>query len=55
LRENTNACDLIVGKPEGMRSLERYRHIWEGNIKMDHEVIVLEDVDCSNIDGDLYK
>jgi hypothetical protein len=26
---------LLVGKPEGKRPLERPRHRWEGNIKMD--------------------
>ena len=26
---------VLVGKPEGKRPLERPRHRWEGNIKMD--------------------
>jgi len=26
---------VLVGKPEGKRSLGRHRHRWEGNIKMD--------------------
>jgi hypothetical protein len=26
---------VLVGKPEGKRSLGRPRHRWEGNIKMD--------------------
>jgi hypothetical protein len=26
---------VLVGKPEGRRPLERPRHKWEGNIKMD--------------------
>ena len=26
---------VLVGKPEGKRSLERPRHRWEDNIKMD--------------------
>jgi hypothetical protein len=30
-----NGYRILVGKPEGKRSLERYRHIWEDNIKMD--------------------
>jgi hypothetical protein len=30
-----NAYRILVGKPEGKRPLERHRHKWEGNIKMD--------------------
>jgi hypothetical protein len=30
-----NACRMLVGKPEGKRPLERPRHRWEDNIKMD--------------------
>jgi hypothetical protein len=26
---------VLVGKPEGKRALERPRHIWDNNIKMD--------------------
>jgi hypothetical protein len=26
---------VLVGRPEGKRSLERHRHRWEDNIKMD--------------------
>jgi hypothetical protein len=26
---------VLVGRPEGKRPLERPRHRWEGNIKMD--------------------
>jgi hypothetical protein len=29
------AYKVLVGKPEGKRPLERPRHRWEGNIKMD--------------------
>jgi hypothetical protein len=29
-----------VGKPEGMRPLERPRHRWEDNIKMDLREII---------------
>jgi hypothetical protein len=28
------ACIVLVGRPEGRRPLERPRHRWEGNIKM---------------------
>jgi hypothetical protein len=33
---------VLVGKPEGLRSLERLRHRWEDNIKMD--------VGCGGVD-----
>jgi hypothetical protein len=28
-------CRILVGKPDGKRPLERTRHRWEDNIKMD--------------------
>jgi hypothetical protein len=32
-------CRVLVGKPEGKRPLERSKHRWEGNIRLDlHEV-----------------
>jgi len=36
---------VLVGKPEGKRPLERPRHRWEDNIKMD-----LQEVECGLID-----
>jgi hypothetical protein len=30
-----NAYKILVGKPEGKRSLGRFRRRWEGNITMD--------------------
>jgi hypothetical protein len=33
--ENRNVYKLLVGKPEGKRSLGRPRHRWIDNIKMD--------------------
>jgi hypothetical protein len=35
---------VLVGKPEGKRPLERTRHIWEDNIKMD-----LQEVGCAGM------
>jgi hypothetical protein len=35
MRENRNACRILVGKPEGKRPLVRSRRRWEDNIKMD--------------------
>jgi len=33
--ERIGAYRVLVGKPEGRRPLERPRHRWEDNIKMD--------------------
>jgi hypothetical protein len=33
--EKRNAYGILVGKPEGKRSLGRPRRSWVGNIKMD--------------------
>jgi hypothetical protein len=33
--EKRNACRILVGNPEGMRSLGRPRRRWVDNIKMD--------------------
>jgi hypothetical protein len=33
------AYRVLVGKPEGKRPLERPRHKWEGNIKLDLQEI----------------
>jgi hypothetical protein len=32
--EMRNTCKILVGKPEGKRSLKRSRHIWEDNIRI---------------------
>jgi hypothetical protein len=34
--EKRNAYKILVGKPERKRPLERPRHWWMDNIKMDH-------------------
>jgi hypothetical protein len=34
-RERRNAYRIFVGNPEGKRPLQRQRHRWVGNIKMD--------------------
>ena len=38
-------CGVLVGKPEGKRSLGRPRRGWEDNIKM-----VLQEVGCGGMD-----
>jgi hypothetical protein len=35
IREVRGAYNILVGRPEGRRPLERPRHRWEDNIKMD--------------------
>jgi hypothetical protein len=37
--EKRNAYRILVGKLEGKRPLERPRHMWEDNIKIDLRVI----------------
>jgi hypothetical protein len=33
--EKMNICRILVGRPEGKRSMWRYRLRWEDNIKID--------------------
>ena len=39
MEEGRDAHKVLVGKPEGKRSLGRPRRRWEGNIKMDLEEV----------------
>jgi hypothetical protein len=43
--ETSNACKLLVGKPEGRRPLGRPRRRWLGNIRMDLVEVGWGDVD----------
>jgi hypothetical protein len=43
--EERGVYRVLVGKPEGKRPLERPRHGWEDNIKMD-----LREVKCGGND-----
>jgi predicted small integral membrane protein len=43
--EKRNACRLLVGKPEGKRSLGRPRRTWVDNIRMDLLDLGWDDVD----------
>ena len=45
LGETRDVYRVLVGKPEGKRSLVRPRHRWEDNIKMD-----LQEVECRGMD-----
>jgi len=40
-----NAYKILARKPEGKRSLGRYRHRWEDNIRLDTREMRWEDVD----------
>jgi hypothetical protein len=33
MEDTRNACNILVGKPEGKRPRGRRRHRWEGNIR----------------------
>jgi hypothetical protein len=44
--EKSNACRLLVGKPEGKSLLGGPRHRWVDNIRMDVGEVVCGDVDC---------
>jgi hypothetical protein len=43
--EGRGVYRVLVGKPEGRRPLERPRHRWEYNIRMD-----LREVECGCVD-----
>jgi hypothetical protein len=43
--EKRNAYRLLVGNPEGRRSLGKSRHRWLDNIRMDLAEVVWGDVD----------
>jgi hypothetical protein len=43
--EKRNAYRILVGKPEGKRSLGRPRHMWVDNSKMDLRGIGWDGVD----------
>jgi hypothetical protein len=40
-----NSYRILVGKPEGKRSLGRPRRRWMDNIKIDHRELVWDDMD----------
>ena len=42
MEQSRNAYSILVGKPEGKRSLGRQRRRWEDNIRMD-----LREVGCN--------
>jgi hypothetical protein len=52
MREVRGAYNILVGRPEGGRLLERRRRRWEDNKKMDVGEIGFGDVDCINLARD---
>jgi hypothetical protein len=52
MAEMRNVFNILVGKPEGKRSLGRPRHRWNDSIKMDHREIGLEGVDWIHLAQD---
>jgi hypothetical protein len=55
LGEKRNADRLLVGKPEGKRSLGRPRHRWVDNIRMDLGEVGWGDVDLIGLSKDGYR
>jgi hypothetical protein len=55
MAEKRKAYRLLVGKPEGKRPLERPRHRWVDNIKMDLLVIGWGGVDWIGLAQDRDK
>jgi hypothetical protein len=43
--ERRGVYRVLVGKPEGKRSLSKRRSIWEDNIKMAHQDVRFEGMD----------
>ncbi|KAJ4431551.1 hypothetical protein ANN_20150 [Periplaneta americana] len=50
--ESRNAYRVLVGRPEGKKSLGRPRRRWEDNIKMDLREVEYDDIDWINIAQD---
>jgi hypothetical protein len=51
-RAKRNAYRILVGKPEGKRSLGRLRRRWVDNIKMDFTEIGCDSMDCIDLTQD---
>ena len=47
IEEGRSAFKILTDKPTGKRHLERPRHRWEGNIRMDLEEIGIDWVDSA--------
>jgi hypothetical protein len=47
-----NSYSVLVGKPEGKRSLRRHRRWWKDNIKMDSREIGWDDLEWIDLAQD---
>jgi hypothetical protein len=45
MRYTRNACKILIRRTEGERSVGRYKHRWEDNIRMDPRERVWEGMD----------
>ena len=50
--ERTDVYRVLVGKPEGKRTLGKPRRRWEGNIKMDLQEVGRVSMDCNDLAQD---
>ena len=50
--EKRGVYRVLVGKPEGKRSLGTPRHRWEGNIKIDLREVGCAGTDCIDLAQD---
>jgi hypothetical protein len=55
MREVKGAYNILVGRPEGRRSLGRPSRRWEDNIKMDLREVGFGDVDWIHLDRDRWR
>jgi len=53
--ERRSVYRVLVGKPEGKRILERSRHRWGDNIKVDLQEVGYGDMDCIDLAQDRDK
>ena len=53
--EMRNAYRVLMGKPQGTRTLGRPRRRWRDNITTDHEEIEWEGVECIDLAQDTYR
>ncbi|KAJ4435096.1 hypothetical protein ANN_23671 [Periplaneta americana] len=53
--ESRNAHSVLVGRPEGKRSLGKPRRRWEDNIKMDLREVGYDDREWINLAQDRYR
>ena len=55
MEQSSNACRVLVGKPEGKRPLGRPRRRWEDTIKMDMMEVCFDPRDLIALAEDRYQ